>query len=90
MRKELQEFYEKEAERKKNAELSQIKVGTEYQKAVSRINRIHEKNEEFSHKAEADLDKELKRNSHADERLREKKRTVSCANNEVTLLECRK
>ena len=57
MRKELQEFYEKEAERKKSAEFSQVQVGTEYQKALDRINRIQKKNEEFSLKAEAELEK---------------------------------
>lgn len=51
LRNELQEFYDKEAERKKKAEFQQIHVGTEYQKAVERINKIHQKNEEYSIKA---------------------------------------
>lgn len=39
------EFYDKEKERKKDADAKQISVGTCYQDAVSRIDRIHEKNQ---------------------------------------------
>ena len=52
LRKELKEFYEKEAERKKSAEFKQISVGTCYQSAVEKINNIHRRNQEYSLKAE--------------------------------------
>ena len=58
-------------------------MGTEYQKAVDRINRIHKKNEEYSLRAEIELDKELKRNNHGQEMLSMKRRAVSVMNGDV-------
>ena len=64
LRKELQEFYEKEAERKSQNDHAQVRVGTCYEEAVNKINNIHKKNEEYSRKAELALDEELNRNDH--------------------------
>ena len=44
LRKDLQEFYDREEERKKKAEARQIAVGTCYQDAVNRIDSIHRRN----------------------------------------------
>jgi hypothetical protein len=55
LRKELHEFYAKEEERKKLAEHRQIGVGTCYQQAVERINKIHLQNQQYSNRAEIEL-----------------------------------
>lgn len=44
LRKSLLEFYDKEREHKKEADAKQISVSTCYNDAVTRIDRIHQKN----------------------------------------------
>lgn len=52
LRKSLLEFYDKEQERKKEADEKQLNVGTCYQDAVSRLDRIHQNNEQYAMKSE--------------------------------------
>lgn len=83
LRKELQEFYSKEAERKRSAEAKQVSVGTCYQDAIDKINNIHRLNEERALRAQQELQSELSKNSHFDEILLQKRRSLSSINQEV-------
>lgn len=61
----------------------QVAVGTCYQAAVERINGIHRRNEEYSLKAQAELQAELNKNSHYPEIVGKKKRALSSVNRSV-------
>jgi transketolase len=83
LRKELQEFYDKEADRKCKAEARQIAVGTCFQDAVSRLDHIHRRNEDYSRQREDEVSARLARNSHYDRVIRAKRRSQSAVNQEV-------
>lgn len=52
LRKSLLEFYDKEKQRKKEADAKQVSVSTCYTDAVNRLDKIHHKNEEYAQKSE--------------------------------------
>ena len=67
----------------------QVKVGTCYNDAVTKINHIHKKNEEYARNAELALGKQLKRNNKFAERINRKRRIVSESNHRVNINLCR-
>jgi hypothetical protein len=60
-------------------------VGTCYQGALDKINSIHRQNEERSLRAEHELNSSLTKNSHLQEIISKKRRSVSCINQEVAI-----
>jgi hypothetical protein len=65
--------------------MRQVSVSTCYQKAVQRINNIHDQNKQYSLKAEAELELELNKNNHYQDIIAEKRLSLSSVNGMVLM-----
>ena len=85
LRKSLMEFYDKEKERKKQADAKQISVSTCYNDAVNRLDRIHQKNQDYAQEAERQHSLRMARNSGKQKNLLMRSRLQSAENRKVNL-----